>query len=258
MKTYSASSIVLSRTDLGEKDRILTLYTREYGKLSAVSKGCRRPGSKLSGASEPFTFIKMLASRGRDLDTISQADVRESFPNVKCNILSTAYGIYMLELVRSFVDERQPSEELFDTLLSSMYVLENGAPPELCARYMELHVLDILGYKPHFSSCMRCGDRLDDKTCAFSPGQGGTVCCDCGQAPNDAIWVPGHLYTYVDVLENTPPNGLAKLNFPKGAMRDLSKTFKWHIRCRLEHDLKSTDFISVISGYEENGVTDDK
>ena len=100
MRTYSANAIVLRRIDLGEKDRILTLYTREHGKLSAVAKGSRRPGSKLAGASEPFTYSKMFLATGKDLDVLTQADIKESFPNVKSDIRSVAYGVYLLELTQ--------------------------------------------------------------------------------------------------------------------------------------------------------------
>ncbi len=114
MRTYAASGIVLKRIDLGEKDRILTIYTKEYGKLGAVAKGARRPGSKLAAASEPLTYSKLLLATGRDLDVLSQADIRESFPNVRRSMASVAYGVYMLELTNHFVDERQPNADLFE------------------------------------------------------------------------------------------------------------------------------------------------
>lgn len=247
MRTYSASAIVLRRIDLGEKDRILTIYTREHGKLSAVAKGARRPGSKLSGTSEPFTYAKMFLSSGRDLDVLTQAEIKESFPNVKKSMSGIAYAVYLMELVNSFVDERQPNPELFDTLLSAMYVLESGANPEITARYFELHSLNILGYEPHFEACLRCGAKIKREKVAFSPSLGGVVCADCGVTPNDAIWVPRAIVSYVQALKNAQPQKLKDLKFPKGALRDLALVLRWHIRYRLEHELKSVDFIDSIA-----------
>lgn len=246
MRTYSATAIVLKRIDLGDKDRIITVYAREQGKLSAVAKGARRPGSKLSGTCEPFTYAKMLLSRGRDLDVLSQAEIRESFPDVKRDIKRIAYGIYLLELVNHFVDERQPNPELFDTLLSSMYVLESGADPEITARHFELNVLTLMGYEPHFEACLRCGKPIGREKIAFSPSLGGIVCKSCGGAPEDAIWVPGAVTSYVRALLNTEPQKLKTLDFPLGARRDLARMLKWHIRYRLERDLKSAEFIQAI------------
>lgn len=253
MRTYSGQGIVIRRIDLGEKDRILTIYVREEGKLSAVAKGSRRPGSKLSGASEPFTYGKFQLSRGRNLDVLAQADIRESFPNVKKEIIRVAYGVYMLELINHFVDEHQPNPDLFDTLLSSMYVLESGTDPEVTARHFELSILRQLGYEPHFEACLKCGKKTGRRKVAFSPALGGVVCGDCEMPPNDAIWVPGAAASYVQALNQAQPQKLADMKIPKGARRDLSRTLKWHIRYRLERELKSADFIDAISGFDSNG-----
>ncbi len=138
MRTYATSGIVLHRIELGEKDRILTVYTRKNGKFAAVAKGSRRPGSKLGGASEPFTYSNMLFAVGRELDILTQAEVRESFPNVKSDIVRVAYGVYTLELVHHFTETREPNPDLFDTLLSTMYILESGTDPEITTRYFEI------------------------------------------------------------------------------------------------------------------------
>ena len=251
MRTYSASAIVLRRIDLGEKDRILTLFSREHGKLSAVAKGARRPGSKLGGASEPFTYSKMLLSSGRDLDVLSQAEIKESFPNVKRNITAVAHGVYLLELVNSFIDQRQPNLDIFDTLLSAMYVLESGTDPEITARYFEIQLLSILGYEPHFEACLRCSRTPGREKVSFSPALGGIVCTECGNPPRDTISVPAALASYMDALRKAEPNKLSEMHVPKGARRDLAQVLKWHIRYRLEHDLKSTAFIDAILGFEE-------
>ncbi len=253
MRTYSVSAIVLRRIDLGEKDRILTIFTRELGKLSAVAKGSRRPGSKLAGASEPLTYSKLFLSIGKELDIITQADIRESFPNVKADIRSIAYGIYILELVYSFLDEREPNSDLFDTLLSALYILESGTDPEITTRYFELHLLHHLGYEPNFECCINCGKKPGLKDIAFSPSKGAIICTNCGPLPIDAILIPGAMLSYVHALRKAAPNRLKDMKIPRGARRDLSRTLKWHIRHRLEHSLKSTSFIDALNAYECNG-----
>ena len=250
MRTYAASAIVLRRIDLGEKDRILTVLSREHGKLSAVAKGARRPGSKLGGASEPFTYLKMLLSSGRDLDVLSQAEIRESFPNVKSDITSVAYGVYLLELVNSFVDQRQPNPDVFDTLLSAMYGLESGTDAEITARFLEIQLMAILGYEPHLEACLRCGRKPGRERISYSPALGGIVCAECGTPPKDSISAPAAVASYVNALRNAEPNKLKEMNVPSGARRDLARIMKWHIRYRLEHDLKSTEFIGTLEGWK--------
>ena len=192
MRTYSANAIVLRRIDLGEKDRILTLYTRELGKLSAVAKGSRRPGSKLGGASEPFTYSKMLLATGRDLDIVSQADIKESFPTSRtepCAAWPTRSICWSLPAILLMSASRTPT--FLTPLLSSMYVLESGTDPEITTRYFELNLLCILGYEPQVDACVRCSRKVGRERLAFSPSRGGIVCTNCGEPPTDAMWVPG-------------------------------------------------------------------
>lgn len=246
MRTYSASAIVLRRIDLGEKDRILTILSREHGKMSAVAKGARRPGSKLGGASEPMTYSRMFLSSGRDLDVLTQAEVKESFPNAKSSITSVAYGVYMLELADRFLEDHQPNPDLFDTLLSAMYVLESGTDPEITGRYFELQLLSILGYDPHYDTCLRCNRDIAGGRMAFSPSLGGVICDQCGNPPTDVIWVSTAAASYVRALRQTQPDLLKNLKMPTGARRDLARMLKWHIRYRLERGLKSVDFLEAI------------
>lgn len=253
LRTYTTGAIVLRRIDLGEKDRILTVYTREAGKVSVVAKGSRRPGSKLSGATEPFTYCRMFLSRGRDLEVLSQAEIKESFPRLRTDMKAVAYAVYILELTHAFTDEREPNPDLFDTLLSVLYVLESGTDPEIAARYYELQMLSILGYEPHFDSCLRCGKPIGRERVAFSPALGGIVCMDCGPLPPDAIEVPGAATTYARALLNAEPHKLKDMKVPPGARRDLERMLKWHIRYRLENDLKSLDFIERLSVMESDG-----
>src|SRR5437660_1481476 len=82
MPVYKTEAIVLRQQALGEADRIVTLFTREYGKLRAAAKGIRRPASRLGGRLEPFTHARLLLARGRTLDVIAQAEIVGAFAGV--------------------------------------------------------------------------------------------------------------------------------------------------------------------------------
>lgn len=258
MRTYSANAIVLRRIDLGEKDRIVTFYTREAGKLSAVAKGARRPGSRLSGPSEPFTCSRLSLARGRDLDIVSQAETRESFPNIRSDIRAIAHAVYVLELVSSFVDERQPNPDLYDTLLSTLYIMESGADPEIAVRYFELQVLSILGFEPAVESCSRCGRTVasteEASETAFSASCGGLVCRECGAPPGDTIFVPANVTGWLKAIRQAEPHRLKDVRVPAGVRRCLAAILRRHIRYRLERELRSTEFIKAVESMEARTV----
>src|SRR5579871_4481700 len=132
MPSYTAAGLVLRRINLGETDKILTLYTREHGKLSAVAKGARRAGSRLSGATELFTYSRNLLAR----------------------------ATYLCELLDRLTLERDAtmSEELCDLTLSALYLLKRAQDyPDGVVHAYELRLLAALGYAPVLDRCVRCG-----------------------------------------------------------------------------------------------------
>src|SRR5258707_7868292 len=116
MPSYNARALVLHRSDLGENDRILTLYTREKGKLNAVARGARRGVSRLSGATELFILEKLQIAAGRNLDIIMQCEIEMSFSGLRTDLQKLARATYFCELLDRFTGDRDAasSPELFD------------------------------------------------------------------------------------------------------------------------------------------------
>ena len=91
-RLYRTSGIVLKRVDLGEADRVLTLYTRDQGKLRAIAKGVRRTTSRSAGHLEPFTLSDLLLAVGRELDVVSQAETIGAFRDVREDLVLTSHA----------------------------------------------------------------------------------------------------------------------------------------------------------------------
>ena len=119
-QTYRAESITLRRSDLGEADRILTLYTREHGKRRAVAKSVRRPQSRLAGHIELFTHAEVFLAVGTNLDVLTQATAIEVFPAIADDLARFARASWAAELV----DRLTPEEEAdlnFLRIFSKLY-----------------------------------------------------------------------------------------------------------------------------------------
>ncbi|GAI54710.1 unnamed protein product, partial [marine sediment metagenome] len=104
-RSYQTQAITIKQIKLGEVDKILTIYTPEFGKLKAVAKGACRPGSKLGGNVEPLTYSLMMLARGRNLDIVTQSQTIDGFLVLKNNLWYTSCGLYVLELIDSFTVE---------------------------------------------------------------------------------------------------------------------------------------------------------
>lgn len=159
MKLLKTRALVLRSRPLGERDRLLSLLTWERGKLSAVAPGARKVKSKLAAGVDYFTCGVFLLHRGRSLYTVNQLEIEVGFAQIRGNIKAYACGMYLCELVDKLVEEGQPVPAIFNLLLECWSCLnEKNVDGEILARFFELKLLSLLGYRPHLSSCLYCGD----------------------------------------------------------------------------------------------------
>jgi DNA repair protein RecO (recombination protein O) len=187
--SYRAEAIVLKGMDLGEADRIVTLYTRSFGKLRAVAKGARRPTSRLAGHVEPLAHAVFQLAKGRELDIVTQAETRETYRAVREELLSTAAGWYVAELVDRFTVDRSPSVPTFELLAAALRQLDRGEIPSLVCRWFDLHLLDRTGFRPELMRCVECGRELEEIAHLFSAIAGGVVCSRCRALAEGAVGV---------------------------------------------------------------------
>src|SRR3954464_12526321 len=89
-RRYVTDAIVLSRFDLGEADRVLTLITPDHGKLKAIAKGVRRPSARLGGSLEPFAELTVVLARGRTFDVVTEVRVGQAWLGVRDRLPSAA------------------------------------------------------------------------------------------------------------------------------------------------------------------------
>ena len=134
-RSYRAQGVVLRHVEVGEADRILTIYTLEYGKLQAIAKGIRKLRSRKAGHLEPFSRVELMLAKGRNLDVISQAEAQSTYENLRADLKLIAYGAYVIELLDRFTYEEGENRPLFNLLIDTLNRLDEGAPPQTVVQY---------------------------------------------------------------------------------------------------------------------------
>jgi DNA repair protein RecO (recombination protein O) len=129
MPSYKARAISLKTAPFAEADKMVTLFTREHGKIRAIAKGARRVPSRLGGRVESFTYSDLYIAKGRSLDIISQCEVMESFQSLRDGAETLKVGLYLLKLVDAGTSEGQHHPELFDLLLKGLLTLKQKIDP---------------------------------------------------------------------------------------------------------------------------------
>ena len=257
MPAYSATAIVLRRLHFGETDNILTLYSPDIGRFSAIAKGARKAISRLSGATELLTCTRFGLASGKSLEIVTQVEVQESFPALRQDLTRLAHGLYLADLLEHSVEDHAPNPALFDLVISGLRQLEILTPPELAARWFEVQLLGDLGYAPSLSECAVCrtslpGNFARDETFALSAHGGGALCPRHAhpesQEDHSALGI-GAL-RLLQTLETLGPAGAEALAaLPAAGPKSLDQTrlaLRRSLRYRLERDLKSLEFLDSL------------
>ena len=180
MPLYRDEAVVLRTHKLAEADRIVTLLTREHGRVRAVAKGVRRTTSRFGSRLEPFTHVDLMLAEGRNLDTVTQAETLSSFSGTLGNDYERyTAGTVMLETAERLAsEERQPSVQQFLLLVGGLRAMAAGErnPGQVLDSYL-LRSLSVAGYAPSFDECAHCG--IEGPHRWFNPSMGGMLCTTC-------------------------------------------------------------------------------
>jgi len=248
IRTTTMSGIVLRQRPLGERDRIVTLYTRERGKLAAVAKGARQPRSKLAAMSQPLTHGRYTVARGKSLGVLTQGTLEDPFFRLKQDLLRMAFATCAVELLDKTVPEEDAAADIFNLLLASLYEFQIDPVPELVLRSFELELLHLLGYLPTLKRCSRCNSPLADLhrhagSYLFSPQFGGIVCRDCQRHTRCSVTVTAQTIEIMVALRSCDPMAVRRLTITPRNMQEMRRALSEFIQYRLDVNLKSTQFL---------------
>ncbi|HIJ88791.1 MAG TPA: DNA repair protein RecO [Desulfuromonadales bacterium] len=157
MHLEKLQAFVLSNTDYGESDRIVSLFTLEHGRLKGFARGARNSHKRFGPALELFARIDLQLNHKEGLSTLRSADVITLYSGIRCELSAIAHGLYACELVECLTPEGQPLPRLYRLLASYLERLDTGQMEESDRRMFEINVLNILGYRPSLEGCCRCG-----------------------------------------------------------------------------------------------------
>jgi len=246
-RLYRAEAIILKRSNLGEADRLLTLYTPHMGKRRVTAKGIRKLTSRKAGHLELFTHSQLLLARGRSLDIITQAETINSFPKLRTDLSRTSHVYYISELLDRFTREGIDNHPLFELLLQTLGWLDDGFNISLTARFYELHLLGLVGYQPQLFHCVRCNETIKPTTNYFSAGDGGVVCPHCAQASPDPMQPTAvNSLKVLRYLQTHSIEDCYRLQLNAEIQKDLERIMQRYITYYLERNLKSVEFIHLI------------
>ena len=213
-RLYRTPAVVLKRMDLGEADRIVTLYSRDHGKIRAVAKGVRKSTSRSSGHLEPFTQSDVLFAVGRELDVVSQAETLTSFRAVRENLDLIASAYYVAEVVDRMTEDKLENHEVYDALLDALTGLEEQSNTRLVLVAFLIRALHAFGFRPELQECVGCRDELQPGRNYFSAFLGGALCPRCGPSQPSARPIETDVLKLLRYVQRTDGQAYVSVSAP--------------------------------------------
>lgn len=241
MALYRTEAIILRGRKYLEADSLLTVLTKQKGKVSVIAKGVRKPNSRLRGGVQVFTYNDMLLHQGRNLDIVTQSQCLEAFIELQEDIKSMTAACYWGELLDAFTQEGESDPELFNLALAGFHLL-CLSPTILSVKALEVKLLSVLGYRPCLGSCVACGQPLTAQV-SFSVRLGGALCQSCTLVQGSSC---DFSHEALNIWQQLLKMDLSKISRLKVSLRGLSlleKVVDEFILTQLDFPLKSRNLL---------------
>jgi DNA repair protein RecO (recombination protein O) len=242
-RTFRSEAIVLRRVDFGEADRLLTLFSREFGKIKALAKGARKPQARKAGHVELFMRSDFMFAKGKNIDIVTQAEVVEPYLALRDDLVRTTYAAYAAELLDGLTAEADRDLAKYDLLSKALGWLAESDNYLLAARYYELRLLALAGFQPQLFHCVSCNEPIEQQDQFFSAELGGLLCPACQAADRRALSISASAVKVLRHLQTHSWSHVKALRLRPRVQRDLENVMHHYLRHILERNLRSADFL---------------
>lgn len=245
-RTLRTGALVLRHMEMGEADRLLTLFTEKQGKVRAIAKGVRKLHSRKAGHLEPFTHVNLQLARGRNLPIITQAETIDAFLGVRENLESLGHAAYVTELVDRFTFEGEENAPIFRLVIQTLHRLQAAADPALVLRYYEMRLLDLLGFRPELQHCAVCERPITPENQYFSAEHGGALCPKCGANVPGARPISMHALRYLRHFQRSSFEQAGAAEPPAAIHTEMEILMHHYLTYLLERNLNTPAFMRKV------------
>jgi DNA repair protein RecO (recombination protein O) len=246
-RLYQTAAIVLSRFELGEADRVLTVLTPHDGKLRVIAKGVRRMKSRLGGSLEPFAELQLQLARGRTFDVVTQAIVVQAWLKLRDRLESAATAWYIGEMADRATEEHAPAYAIYALMHRAFQLLDDGMAPGRVARWFETGLADALGVRPEVERCVEC-DRAFEESEAFRwvPALGGVLCERHPNPPGEWVTLSLAALKVLRAYRRLDIEALAALRLSAATEAEVEAAMRRYMRHVLEREARSLAFLDEV------------
>ena len=248
--TYQSLGIILKTRDLREKDKLVIIYTSDFGKIQAKAIGAKKISSKMAGHLEPITESSLAFAKGKKIDTIINATAINNFSEIKKKLELQASAYYILELVDEFTEFLNPDEKIYNLLKKTLekinLIRQNSYSLKIFLRFFEIKFLKYLGFQPELNCCAVCQKKIKPQKNYLSGQLGGIICPVCQKNDKKAKPISTEAIKVLKFFNQSSFTLAEKLKIEKKLEKELENLNIYFLEFILEKEIKSKDFLSEI------------
>lgn len=231
--------IVIHVMPIKDHDKRIILFSKDYGKMVVFANGAKRSKSPLLAGTQPFVFGEFHMMEGRNSYTLRSVEIDETFYNIRNDMNTLAYGLYLLEVVNSVIQEMDPNEELLRLLYISLAALKTGGQTgEVIKSVFEFRSLNSLGFPPDLTGCMDCGETEGAFTLT---SKGGIQCSSCNS--NKKYQISNEGLQVMRYIQTAPLKKLYHFKITDERLKEVSAYIHHYFKAFIPNDFKSLDIL---------------
>ncbi len=211
MPSEKSDAIVIRVVPFSETSLIVSLFTRQFGRVSCIAKGARRPNGPFEGAIDVLSVcqIELWQTAGDSLDILTEAKLLRRFRAAQKSLPRLYCGYYVAEMLRRWTDDDDPHIELYDTVIVAIARIDGSGDHLMSVVHFEIRAMKILGNLPNTTQCVSCGETVkrDTQRIAFGHELGGVLCAECRGRHRGVVMVNQSVLGWIDQLQalDEPP-----------------------------------------------------
>lgn len=257
-RLYRTHAVVLRRRDFKDADRILTVFTPNYGKLELLAKGIRKTTSRKAGHLELFSHSALMVAKGRTWDIVTEVVGVESFPAIRTDLDKISQANYIGELVDCFTESGDENQPLWDLLILTLQELNQLPPGQdglMLLHWFEMHLLSLVGFQPQLFECLNCDEELQPVTNFISLLEGGVFCPNCAQGRRDLEPIEVDVLKVLRFIQTRPWPTVRQVNVRAHILRQVDNLLYRYLLVILERQLKSVEFMRRLQHMAQSAST---
>ena len=246
-------ALVLRRRDVGDADRVVTVFAPREGKIEVLAKGVRKTTSRKAGHLEPFMHVTLVLAQARTWDIVTEAAALESFRHLRENLDAIARATYVVEMVDHFSDAGDDNQPLWELALYILRELDAIAAsdrpqPPLLLRWFDLQLLSLSGFQPQLFHCVGCGSDLAAVVNFLSLAAGGVFCPNCGAQRNDVEPIQPDSLKVLRFLQSQPWQEAQRLAPRPAVIQTVESVLQRFVSSVVERHLRTPEFLRRLEG----------